>query len=591
MHFNGRSPVRRSFLHSFAITLLALTLLAAQDGNEQTGAGNPAPRAGDYSERPDQPYTPVSRDSQLRSPAYRISSPGFVSVQVNIDSLGQNIVGDAANEPSIAVDPNNPARMAIGWRQFDTVNNNFRQAGFAFTSDSGQTWAFPGVIEPGVFRSDPVLSFDSQGNFYYNSLTVAGSNFNCDVFRSQDGGVTWDNGAFAQGGDKQWMAIDRTGGLGEGHVYAYWTQNFSVCFPGFFTRSTDEGASYQNCTTIPNEPFWGTLDVGPGGELYVGGSTGFNFVVAKSSTARDSAQSVSWDFATPVNLGGSISSFNGPGSPNPDGLLGQTWIAVDRSGGPNNGNVYLLCSVEPFSGNDPLDVMFSRSTDGGLTWSTPIRINDDLSNTAWQWFGTMSVAPTGRIDVVWLDTRDNPGSFNSSLYYSFSSDGGLTWSANERLSTAFDPHLGWPNQNKMGDYFDMVSDSLGAHLAWAATFNGEQDVYYGRILTPLTGIAQGNTPDGAPVQFRLAQNYPNPFNPATTLPFRIANRGMVKLTIYDAAGREVKTLVREELSPGEYEVQWDGADNTGAPVSSGVYLYRINAANKYTETRKMVLMR
>ncbi len=101
--------------------------------------------------------------------------------------------------------------------------------------------------------------------------------------------------------------------------------------------------------------------------------------------------------------------------------------------------------------------------------------------TAYQWFGTMSVAPNGRIDVIWLDTRDNSGTNLSALYYSNSKDGGVTWSQNEKLSDYFDPHVGWPQQNKMGDYFDMVSESNGAHLSWAATFNGEQDVYYSLI--------------------------------------------------------------------------------------------------------------
>ena len=60
-------------------------------------------------------------------------------------------------------------------------------------------------------------------------------------------------------------------------------------------------------------------------------------------------------------------------------------------------------------------------------------------------------------------------------------DGGLTWSPNEQLTESFDSHLGWPNQNKLGDYYDLVSDEVGADLAFAATFNGEQDVYYMRL--------------------------------------------------------------------------------------------------------------
>ncbi len=109
----------------------------------------------------------------------------IVTTQVNVDANGQNIVGDAANEPSIAVDRNNPNSMAIGWRQFNTITNNFRQAGFGYTTNGGQTWTFPGVIEPGVFRSDPVLESDIYGNFYYNSLTNNPTYF-CDVFNSMD---------------------------------------------------------------------------------------------------------------------------------------------------------------------------------------------------------------------------------------------------------------------------------------------------------------------------------------------------------------------------------------------------------------------
>jgi hypothetical protein len=427
-------------------------------------------------EVPDDEYVPVPSEMRVTSPAHRSQTPGFFYAQVNVDILGDNIIGDAANEPSIAVDPTDPSRMAIGWRQFDTINSNFRQAGWGYTTDGGQTWTFPGVIEPGIFRSDPVLDSDLEGNFYYNSLTSNVEDMWCNVFKSTNGGATWDSGTFAQGGDKQWMAIDRTGGIGNGNIYAYWVYAYSICPPGYFTRSIDGGASYEDCITIPDDPFWGTLTVGPDGELY---TCGANFVVAKSTNAQDPGQSVSWDFSSYVDLDGDIQVGEGP---NPGGLLGQVWITVDHSTGPSRGNVYLLCSVDRYSTNDSLDVMFASSTDGGLSWSPPVQVNDDPDDTAWQWFGTMSVAPDGRIDVIWLDTRDDPGGFDSALYYSYSRDAGATWSSNKRLSDSFDPHVGWPQQQKMGDYFDMVSDSTGAHLAWAATFNGEQDVYYGHIL-------------------------------------------------------------------------------------------------------------
>ena len=85
---------------------------------------------------------------------------GFVSVQVNVDAQGNNIVGDAANEPSIAIDPTDPDKIVIGWRQFDTIASNFRQAGRAYSHNRGLNWTSPGVLQPGAFRSDPVLDGD-----------------------------------------------------------------------------------------------------------------------------------------------------------------------------------------------------------------------------------------------------------------------------------------------------------------------------------------------------------------------------------------------------------------------------------------------
>ncbi|HSW56570.1 MAG TPA: T9SS type A sorting domain-containing protein [Ignavibacteriaceae bacterium] len=466
----------RLFFLLVMVILISPNLIFSQTGIHQKG-NPPDPRL--HNEVEDDAYVPDLRDSQGRSPAFKYSMRNITTTQVNVDANGQNIVGDAANEPSIAIDRNNPNRMAIGWRQFNTITNNFRQAGYGFTTNGGQTWTFPGVIEPGVFRSDPVLGSDADGNFYYNSLAVSPTYF-CDVFKSSSGGSSWGDKAYAQGGDKQWMTIDKTSSSGKGHIYAFWTSYYSVCSPGFFTRSTDGGAFFEDCVTIlPNDPYWGTLAVASNGDLFAGGAAGGDFLVARSSNAKIAGQIVSWDMATTVNLDGTIKAFSG--GPNPGGLLGQTIIAIDTSGGPYHDNIYLLCSVERNSNPDPLDVMFSRSTNGGVSWSSPYKINDDPGTSAYQWFGTMSVAPTGRIDVVWLDTRDNPGTFLSALYYSFSMDGGVTWSQNERLSDFFNPHVGWPSQNKMGDYFDMISDFTGAHLAWAATFNGEQDIYYSYV--------------------------------------------------------------------------------------------------------------
>jgi hypothetical protein len=538
-------------------------------------------------EIPDDQYIPVQKEKQQRSPAYRFSTDDFFTVQVNVDQFGQNIVGDAANEPSIAVDPANPNNMAIGWRQFDTISSNFRQAGYAYSTDGGLNWT-TGIIEQGIFRSDPVLGADNYSKLFYYSLSTSGS-YTCELFNSVDGGATWLGSVPAYGGDKGWMTIDRTGSMGEGNIYCFSRDDIATTI--VMTRSIDGGQSFQPLVNVPGNPGRGTLAVGADGVLYAVGLSFNNgqFAFARSTNAPDSQATPVFDFSTQINLGGQFSSYAGP---NPDGLLGQTIVACDYSGQSGDSTVYVLSSVDP-PGADPLDVNFIQSTNRGLSWSSPVRINDDSGTSAWQWFGTMSVAPNGRIDVVWLDTRDDPGTYMSSLYYSFSEDNGQTWSQNERLSTAFNPHVGWPQQNKMGDYFDMISDEEGVSLAWAGTFNGEEDIYYSRISQMPVSINNGQDNNRIPKIFSLYQNYPNPFNPSTKIKFTIPSviaretkqSQLVTLKIYDVLGNEISTLVNEEKAAGNYEVDFiaDG-------LPSGIYFYKLQAGS-FVETKKMILLK
>jgi hypothetical protein len=94
---------------------------------------------------------------------------------------------------------------------------------------------------------------------------------------------------------------------------------------------------------------------------------------------------------------------------------------------------------------------------------------------------------------------------------------------------------------------------------------------------------------GVPIKFHLYQNLPNPFNPTTTIKFDTAGEGRLDLRVYDVSGRLVRTLVDESRPPGRYSVIWDGRDNKGQPVASGVYFCRMTGTG-ITMTRKMVLL-
>src|SRR6478752_1664356 len=343
-------------------SVILLSLVAV--GSSQTFPPKSLPKEPlEKFDNPPAPLAPVT----VTSPGLASQFGPYTSYQVNIDSNGNNIVGDAANEPSICVDLTNGNRMSIGWRQFDSVTSNFRQAGYAHTVNGGKTWIAPGVLERNVFRSDPVLNCSRTGRFYYLSLL---QNFFDDLWWSLNGGQSWTNIAPADGGDKQWFTIDTTNSIGHGFQYQSWS--------------------------------------------------------------------------TAVNLGGNIVF----GEPiNPEGLVGQVFLAVDRSGTSTNNNVYMLASVQPTGFVNGSNVMFARSTDAGRTFSAPRRINDDPINHAkWHWFGTLSVAPNGRIDVVWFDTRNAANNTDTQLFYSYSIDGGSTWSPNVAVSNLFNPFVGYPNQ-------------------------------------------------------------------------------------------------------------------------------------------------
>jgi hypothetical protein len=150
-------------------------------------------------------------------------------------------------------------------------------------------------------------------------------------------------------------------------------------------------------------------------------------------------------------------------------------------------------------------------------------------------------------------------------------------------------NIGWWYDYFTGDSLNVTSTSEIINLQ-----PGEFRIYTTvKLPTPEPDIindVERIDEDKVVKDFLLGQNYPNPFNPSTEIKFHIARQSFVSLKIYDLLGREIKTLVSEELDNGVYIVDWNGDNNFGEKVSSGIYFYRIEAGS-YINSRKMLLLK
>jgi len=148
---------------------------------------------------------------------------------------------------------------------------------------------------------------------------------------------------------------------------------------------------------------------------------------------------------------------------------------------------------------------------------------------------------------------------------------------------------------RMGHFLLQNTSSFNGTPNIALNFKGKiTTIFTGSNFIDITNLSNysttevednGNT-EGTPQNYILLQNYPNPFNPNTNIEFEIKKDSKVKLTVYNLLGQEVAELVNGDINAGTHKVEFNGAN-----LASGIYVYRLEADNKFTETRKMVLMK
>jgi hypothetical protein len=249
-------------------------------------------------------------------------------------------------------------------------------------------------------------------------------------------------------------------------------------------------------------------------------------------------------------------------------------IACDRSNGPHNGTIYITWT-DKRSGATDANIWLAKSTDGGSTWSAPIRVNDDGPGKH-QFFNYITVDQvTGKIYVIFYDRR-NYSDTKTDVYLAISGDGGETFSNYKISDTPFAPY----GTLFFGHYIGVVAHDDHVFATWMRMDAGELTLWGSRIDPAAVGLEdEPSTPHA------LSQNAPNPFHESTFFSFKLAGQTNVNLVVVDIFGHKVATLIEnEKMEAGKHIVSF-APENFNLP--SGIYHYSLVTVNK-TVTRKMI---
>lgn len=310
--------------------------------------------------------------------------------------------------------------------------------GFARSTDGGATWDDRGALGVNSFGDPSVVYRQADGNFYVSALDSSGG---LGIYRSTDDCMSFTQVTVAtsNGDDKELMSSDNTGGPHDGNLYLVWT-DFGTGNMAF-TRSTDGGNTWS--TQIPLQTGFGLSPfpiVAPNGDVFVAwllqnGAT-LDIRVARSTDGGVSftqAANPASGVALPRDLAAtntcSRTALNGPLR-----YLPGPQLAVS-----DNGDVHIVYSYDPDGQDtgDTIDIFYRRSSDGGTTWTPEVRLNDDATEND-QYFPT--IASRGSIvHVSFYDRRLDPNNLLQDTFRVVSSDGGMTWGPNERISDVSSP--------------------------------------------------------------------------------------------------------------------------------------------------------
>jgi hypothetical protein len=488
------------------------------------------------------------------------------------------------NETSIFINPKNTRHLIAG------ANLN----SYYHSLDGGYNWTRNPMNSTLGVWGDPCLIIDTAQNLYFFHLSNPQNGNWIDRIVCQKmskGSLSWNNGAGiglngSKQQDKEWACVNpRTN-----EIYVTWTQfdkygsNDTAHKSNImFSKSADEGITWTNalqinkvsgdCEDGDNTVEGAVPACGPNGEIYVAWAGPEGLVFDKSVdggvTWLDNDIHVSnipggWDYSVP-------------------GIYRANGLPVtccDVSNGPHRGTIYINWSDERNSipGNQDIDIWLAKSTDGGNTWSQPLKVNNDTDGKL-QFFSWMAVDQvTGYVWFVFYDRR-NYADNQTDVFLAVSKDGGETFENFKVSESPFTPI----SNIFFGDYTGISAYNNVVRPIWTRLHAEELSVWTAITDNYFTAF---QPEEMAPIA--IDQSYPNPFSESTLFSFKIRRASKINLSVNDVFGKKVAILVNNvDYQPGKYSIRFDPETYK---LPSGVYYFKLEG-NGINKSRKIVYKR
>jgi hypothetical protein len=402
-------------------------------------------------------------------------------VRVSADILAP-IAGPAQpeteTEPFFAIDPENPKHLLAGYQEDRFEDGGCRVLTAAVSFNGGKTWRetiIPNLttVAGGSYQrtSDPWVAFGPGGRAYFASLGFDETSPRNGVYvsTSEDGGLTWGDPVAVHSGtqnfdDKEAIIVDnRNDSPYKGRLYVGWDSvSPAQQQPVLLTYSDDGGHSFADGAILDIQGSnIGILPlVGPGGVVHaVWLNYGIQFATLRAARSTDGGRTWSSPVQiSKVQLAGVAGSRTGGGIPE---------AAIDS----RTGALYVVWQDSRFTPGTP-QIVLSRSTDGGQTWSAPQRVSDGPGDAA-SFTPAVAVSPEGWVGVSYYSLRNNPSRILVDEYLSVSKDGGQQFAKSLRVTaTSWDLRYAATAEGFfLGDYQGLTASSKTFYPLWVATFS------------------------------------------------------------------------------------------------------------------------